>query len=207
MAEIRYDISQLHSKAFGIAYANSIKYLPGAEVLTRPDIKFDGELLEIDDEEQVFSYLGTPVMFTITFEAGTYQYYEDGEILTKEMDDYVLPFSAVADFQRSKRKRSTPINGGKGSVKEVSGHNDWQIRIRGMILPEQNNRYDGEALQRLLEWEELADAPKVSGKMFEYLGIYNMDIESISLPKLNDAPFVQAFEIRGESDEPTQLIL
>ena len=206
MAEIRYDISQLFAAAFGVGYAKSIKYLPTGADSERPALNFEGGQIDLEETE-VYSHLGTPVMFPITFKSGSYQYYEDGEILTRDMQDYTLPYTAVADFRRNKRKRSTPISGGSGSVKEVFGHSDWQVRIRGLILPEQSNRYPAEELQEFLQWENLMDVLKVEGKMFEYLNIYAIDIEDISLPKMADFPFVQAFEIRGESDEPSELIL
>lgn len=207
MAEVRFDISQLFGVAFGPAFAASIKFDAAAAETTSEAINFP-DIQEVSlGEETIMSYLGTPVLFPIKFKAGNYQAYDNGEIVTRDVADWQLPFSTVVEFNRSKISSRTMIGGGKGTVKETYGLDDWQIRIRGIMINPDDNQLPEDDIRRMLEFDELADVVAVEGKMFELLGIYQIALDTLALPAMEGFPWAKAFEWRAYSDEPTELIL
>ncbi|MCT4580843.1 MAG: DUF6046 domain-containing protein [Flavobacteriales bacterium] len=206
MAELRYDISQAFNAAFGAAGKLAV-YDTGTTEQPVENILFPNAEVITIDESNVKSYLGTPIIFPITFLGGTYNYYSDGQIKQKELQDLQLPATTMVDFRRSKIKRKTRVNGGNGSIKETYGLDDWKIRIRGLILPEASGDFPEETLLRLQEFENLADSIRVSGKLFRLLSIYKIDIDEITLPQVKGYPNNRPFMLSCESTEPVELIL
>jgi len=213
MGAFQPDISLLYNAAFGLA-GRFITY-PLAKTLTEQsgaDIIFPGVEVVSREEAIQLSYLGTPIIYPVTFKGGFYKVYNhQGEIIEKSLADFRLPLATLVDFQRVKIKQKTRVVGSKSSVKEVYGHENWQIRIRGLCLddpkhPQLATTYlDQHA--RLLEFEELADSIEVEGDLFKEKSIYRLDINDINFPQLQGKPRVLPFEMTCESDEPLELIL
>lgn len=207
MAELRFDISQLFGVAFGAGFAASIKFDTAAQSEAPAEINFPEIGAVAETEETVVSYLGTPVLFPVKFKAGTYQFYDNGEIVEREVAEWQLPFSTVVEFNRAKLLTRTTVGGGKGSIKETYGHDDWQIRIRGIMIHPEDDALPEEDFRRAMEFDEIADVIGVEGKWFEMAGIYQIALEQIALPAMPGFPWCRAFEWRGYSDEPVELIL
>jgi hypothetical protein len=200
-----YNISDLLNLAFGTnGKLIEFKDIPMDEPAD-PEIVFTIEGPFELTADNVVSKLGTPVVFPITFLGGVYNTYQDGRIVDVELEDYMLPFTAIADFKRSKIKQKTRISGGNGSVKELFGFDDWQINIQGFIIGD--GEYPEQDIMKLLAYEQLADSIKVQGKVFELLNIYEIDINEIDIKQMKGYPNVVPFSISCESNEPTELIL
>lgn len=206
MAELRYDISQAFNTAFGAVGKMVVYDVEGSKEQPSNIVYPNIETINFNDSN-VKSYLGTPIVFPITFLGGFYNYYDDGEIKQKELADFQLPATTMVDFRRSKIKRKTRVNGGSSSIKELYGLDDWKIHIRGLILPEGTGGFPEETLIRLQEFEGLADSVRVTGKLFSLLSIYNIDLDDVTFPQVKGQPNTRPFMISAESTEPVELIL
>lgn len=205
MSNFNPDISQLFNLAFGFI---PVKYYVGSTV---PD-KVDGALYQsvptkpVEDVKKM-SWMGTPVMFPMKFKGGSYQYYTPwGALQQKRLNDFELPYASVADFRRAKNITKTNVLGSNGTVKEIYGFDDWQIRIRGLCLdtPEMS-AYDQH--KELLKWEDIADSIEVIGALFKDKSIYRITVEDFDFKQPQGKQNVIPFEITASSDEPLELVL
>jgi len=207
MSYISIDISSLFAEAFGITEFRRTPRFPqaaSAREAERGQILFP-QANASQMPAEVYSYIGTPVMFPFTFLGGNYRRLNRGIVETVSLADWDLPYSTLVDFRRNKNISITPINGGNGSVKELYGFDDWQISIKGIIIPDKT---DVETqLQRLLQFENLADSINVVGDYFKMLGIYQLDITDIELPQIKGKPYVRPFALTCISNEPVELVL
>ncbi|WP_166964601.1 DUF6046 domain-containing protein [Yeosuana marina] len=205
MSNFKPDISQLFNLAFGfipVRYASdSFSVQPSADanyqsIPTKP----------IEDVKKM-SWMGTPVMFPMKFKGGSYQYYKPSGVLDqKRLNDFELPHASVADFRRAKNITKTNVLGSNGTVKEIYGFDDWQIRIRGLCLDTPNlSAY--EQHKQLLKWEEIADSIEVIGALFKDKSIYRLTIEDFDFKQPQGKQNVIPFEITASSDEPLELVL
>lgn len=207
------DISLLYNAAFGLV-GRFITYPLARTVMEKEgaEINFPGVEIVSREEAIQLSYLGTPIMYPVTFKGGFYKVYNNkGEIIEKSLADFRLPLATLVDFQRVKIKQKTRVVGSNSSVKEMYGHDNWQIRIRGLCLDDPKHPQLAQSFldqhARLLEFEELADSIQVEGDLFKEKSIYRLDINDISFPQLQGKPRVLPFEMTCESDEPLELIL
>lgn len=160
-------------------------------------------------ESRRLSAMGTPVIFPIAFKGGTYKIYtRSGNVGDQVMSDFALPASCVAQFRRKKIKKKTRVVASQSSVKELYGHDDWQITITGILFdddahPQADSWRDQKDI--LSKWEELADSIEVEGELFQDLNIFRMDINEIQFSQQLGRDRVMAFQITGESDDPRDL--
>lgn len=208
-----FPLAMLFNAAFGIS--GVLRTFPEAKKeLERQgsNINFDGIEIVSREEAIHMSYLGTPIVYPITFKSGNYKIYDaTGKVVEKTMRDFRLPLATLVDFSRSKIKQVTRVVGSNSSVKEMYGHSDWQIRIRGLCLDDPKHPQGDvsylEQHARILEWEELADSIAVDSDLFKERSVYRIDINSINLPQIQGKPRVLPFELACESDTPLELIL
>ncbi len=205
MAEFSFDTSQALNAAFGLG-ASLITFDSSHQHAARGLDNFPNASVVDFDNDNTKSYLGTPIAFPVTLLGGSYNYYNDGQIRQKELGDLLLPATTIVDFRRSKIKRKTPISGGSGTVKELYGLDDWQIRIRGLMM-DQDGKFPEKTITQLLAFEGVTDAIGVSGKLFNLLSIYSIDINEITLPQQPGYPNLRPFVIMAESTQPVELIL
>ncbi|MEH0008010.1 MAG: DUF6046 domain-containing protein [Flavobacteriales bacterium] len=189
------DLSQLFESAFG----ESPLYATEAAVRNR-GMDFT------DESAKKTSWLGTPVMFPIKFKRGAYQIYKpNGEVEKVERSDFYLP-PCLVQFSRAKNLTQTHVLGDTGSVKEMFGFDDWNIKIKGLCLDEPDRKaYD--QLEALLDWEEIAAGIDVSGSLFADKQIYNIVIKSIDVKQIQGKPGVIPFTIDAVSEDEAILVL
>lgn len=211
--DFKPDISVLLNAAFGLG-GRFITFPEAKNVLEQGSPQIDFSALEIISKEEAvqLSYLGTPIIYPVMFKGGSYKIYnKDGEIVSKDLKDFRLPLATLVDFSRAKIKKKTRVSGSNSTVKELYGHDNWQIRIRGLCLNEPQHPQGAESFMdqhgRLLEFEELADSIEVIGDLFKEKSIYRIDINDIDFPALQGKPEVLPFTMNCESDEPLELIL
>jgi hypothetical protein len=226
---MEFNISDIFQEVFGVRVTKG--YIPppidnkpkgindGSNVIVRdeaanmPQLSYSGiEIIEDVEEAKQMSALGTPILFPITLKGSKYmQYNLKGEVELKQMGDYRLPITAIADFRRSKIIGKTRAVAGDATVKETYGFDDWKITIRGFFLKEENQpqgkitAYEQEA--ELLQWENLVDAIKVEGFFFQMRNIHNIVIKEVPVQMIRGNPKLKPFVIKAESDKPFELIL
>src|SRR5690606_23095794 len=132
--------------------------------------KSDDDSGEID-----VTWMGTPVLFPIRFLGEgmdkPYRIYKpSGELQEVKMSTFNLPAATVSDFSRAKNIVTTDVLGGNGTVKELFGFDDWQIRLRGICITDparQNSKTAQEQKEALMQWENIAGSIKVEGMLFQ----------------------------------------
>lgn len=199
-----FNISDLLSNAFGIK--SPVFVLPN-EAPQNGKPSYSSIPVKPLQEAKKLSWLGTPIIYPMVFKAGEYQFYKPtGIIDTIRLNDFEIPPATLVDFRRAKNITKTRLSGNNGTVKEIYGFDDWQIRIRGLCLdtPE-SSAY--EQHQELLKWENLADSIEVQGELFLDKNIYNLVIEAINFSQPEGKQNIIPFEITAVSDEPLELVL
>lgn len=213
--EFQIPLNTLFSQVFGIASPLIRRYkVPPDE---KTDNSFFYEIGETNTEEatedNVLSSLGTPVNFWMQFEGGDYNKRVQGDIRKVTMEAMYLPFASVASFTRAKRWTETFMSGQEGSIIEEYGFEPWDIKIQGFIIRNDKDRVTGKSsveqqLKELQTWEGLSDAIKVSGKVFEWLGIHKIAFHEIDYPAAKNLNLeqVKPYEIKARSVQPIELI-
>lgn len=207
-----YNIGDLLMQAFGVPRPVTFPDAIAQENGSAPAIDYPGVDVVSREEAEELSALGTPIIFPITLVGGVYHIYNRmGDVAKTQVKDFRLPLSCLASFSRQKIKNSTRVVASKASVKEMYGHEDWQIRIRGICLADEGHPQGAKtAMQqhnRLLEFEALADSIEIEGALFREKGIYRIDIDQISIDQLQGKPGVIPFNITATSDDPLELIV
>lgn len=199
------DISQLFNAAFGFV---PITYKPEVGNQNSGEAVYGSVAVEETETAKKLSWMGTPIMFPISFisSGNKYLYYNGlGQLKEKEnLADFDLPPTTVVDFRRAKNITKTNVLGNNGTVKEIYGFDDWQIRIRGLILDTPTEKaYDIQS--ELLKWDNLADDIEVKGDLFLDKDIYRITIEEIDFRQPQGRHNVIPFEITASSDQPLEL--
>ncbi|WP_276728717.1 DUF6046 domain-containing protein [Capnocytophaga granulosa] len=199
----RYNISQLFKLAFGTNLPVYLTVPIGKEPAHTAEY---GSVRTVGREEAMrLSKLGTPIVFPMKFTAGSYKFYDyQSKIVEKQLSDFWLPPATMVDFSRVKNISRTDVIGGNGTVKEIYGFDDWQIRIRTVCHNDELSSREYE--KRLIEWSEVIQSISVEGDLFGWKNIHNLVIESIDIRSLEGTPNIIPIELNCISDEPFELI-
>lgn len=199
----RYNISQLFKLAFGTNLPVYLTVPIGREPVHTAEY---GSIRTVEREEAMrLSKLGTPIVFPMKFTAGSYKFYDyQSKIVEKQLADFWLPPATMVDFSRVKNISRTDVIGGNGTVKEIYGFDDWQIRIRTVCHNDELSSREYE--KRLIEWSEVIQSISVEGDLFGWKNIHNLVIESIDIRSLEGTPNIIPIELNCISDEPFELI-
>lgn len=199
----RYNISQLFKLAFGTNLPVYLTVPIGKEPAHTAEY---GSIRTVGREEAMrLSKLGTPIVFPMKFTAGSYKFYDyQSKIVEKQLSDFWLPPATMVDFSRVKNISRTDVIGGNGTVKEIYGFDDWQIRIRTVCHNDELSSREYE--KRLIEWSEVIQSISVEGDLFGWKNIHNLVIESIDIRSLEGTPNIIPIELNCISDEPFELI-
>lgn len=206
MTDIRYDLGKIFKAAFGISspvyITRPISINDGKQTIGYSGIKVIDEI-----KAEQMSWLGTPIVFPIKFKAGKYNVYDaSGKITEKEYSEFMLPSATLVEFSRAKNITRTEVLGSNGTVKEIFGFDDWQIRMRGVCLPEPE-RSELDQKDTLLKWEQVAASIEIDGALFDEKDIYRIAITDIQFSQIQAKPEVIPFEITAISDEPIEFLL
>jgi hypothetical protein len=173
------------------------------------------EVTPQDETDFTTNSLGLPVQFPMAFQGSKgYKYLDSGVVKQKFLGGCYLPFASVASFTRSKIITETDMSGQDDSVIEMYGWTPWQITIKGFIIAGERSLLDKgtlsieEQVKQLQQYEELADAIGVTGKVFEWLGIHKIAIKTISYPDAKglDMNVIKPYEIQARSVKPIELL-
>lgn len=155
-----------------------------------------------DTPKDAYSLLGTPIYMPVAFDAAEWDSRdEDGVFEKHSTTSLVMPPATLIDFSRNKKIVRTEISGRDGTVKEYIGADDWQVRIRSVLINEENPMERPEQLIRDLRRLESAPVSiPIVNDMCTWLGIYNIVIERIDLQSLEGYPGVVPCVIDCSSD-------
>jgi len=200
-------LGKLFRTAFGVAPV----YIT-VPIGTPEKVKIEGFNPSVKDdfinEDQVLkSVYGTPIIFPVQFRGGDYPIYDwYGKPKMKRYDDLWLPATTMVDFNRAKNVIKTNVLGANGTVKEVFGFDDWNIRIRMLCI--NDNKYKArEYADMLQDWFEIAGGINVFGSIFSKKEIYNIVIENIDIKSVTGSPDVIPIELSAVSNEPVEMFL
>lgn len=146
-----------------------------------------------DEARKELSYLGTPVMDDLTFEAGRYQ-----ELGAKEGDE-PLSYPAITidtvvfTVNKVRNVIKTAVQGRNGTVKEYVSDGDYSISCQGVISNRDNFFPEDQARLLRQVFEVPQQLPIVSLYLNNVHEIFNIVVESWSMPftagKRNEIPF------------------
>lgn len=204
-------IASLFLDAFNLKIGGVYKPESGSNKANDPNGLFTGlEIVKEINEAKEISGLGTPIIFPLYFEAGTYKKYNfDGEIVDIKMSDFRLPITSIVSFKRDKIMGVTKLNGGRGTVKEIYGFDDYKVTINGFLIIDKSQPQGlinpSQQEKELVKWDNLASSIKVSSELFELYGISNLTIEAINFEPMRGKPNIKAFTINALSDSAIEL--
>lgn len=201
----KYSISDLINVAFGVKSPVTI-----GQKQQSPGISFNGIRVRDGVVSETMTWMGTPIIFPFHLKGGIYKKYDNaGNLVDEQLEDFLMPAATLVDFSRTKNKPKTTILG-HGTVKEMYGFDDWQIRVRGLCLTD-NSRAVAKTAQEqkemLLKYDNLCSAIGVIGSLFAERDIYQISMSDISFRQMEGQPEVVSFEFSAESDLPFELIL
>lgn len=146
----------------------------------------------------------------VTILGGRYQ--SEGKFV--EYPGLVFPAATVVEFRARKKIVKTDITGRKGSIKELISDGDWDITIRSIVtegsvngwsLDSDNYPYNDIELIRAIY--DVGAELQVVGDIFTTLGIENIVMEEIELPKMQEYPNVQPVIIKCSSESAVELVV
>lgn len=209
---MNYKIPNLFLEAFGVKVEKAYKPSVSSGKANDTPALYKGIETVDEFEATEMSYLGTPILFPITFLQGSYKKYNNlGEIVQVPMNDFRLPSACIVDFKRSKNISETMMNGGYSEVNEIYGFKSWEISIMGFYLndPSQPQGHVSafDQARELVKWDDLASSIDVIGFLFEEKNIHSITIKDISESSLRGQPGIRPFQINAKSDEPIELLI
>jgi hypothetical protein len=184
-----YDLSQLYQKAFG--YVAPPYPLEGYA----PNNPIDTVKAVVGSFKRK-SMLGTEFFMPI------------------KLAGYQLPGEPIISLQGMKNIVRTPVAGTpnkkdfRGTVKEQTSIDDYRIRIRGVIINEEDlDDYPADSIRQLREVYETLGSVEISCQLTNIFNIGLIAIENFDLRGIEGAQGAEAFEITGYSDQPEELEL
>ncbi len=146
--------------------------------------------------------MGMPILMPIGFSVVQWAVRINGEISQDSFPGLELPGAVVASYERAKNIVKTRIAGRNGTVKEFTGWDDWAIVIRGIWVSDTPGELPEQGIRDLRDLSEVPVSIVMQCAMNEWLGIHEVDIESIEFPDAEGIDNAQPFIIRCSSSEP-----
>lgn len=177
--------------------------IAGIRPLDIRDNPYEGKVNQSDDRDPELykSALGTPVVIDLTFESVTYtDFIQNRQITTEE----IRLQTVLCNVERPSIIVKTQIQGRNGTVKEYISKDDFQVSINGIIAGENGQYPEAAALAIQRMCEAPVPIPVVS-RFLNGIGIYNIVVDSYSLPQVAGGISRQDFSITAISDEPLEL--
>lgn len=201
MPVYNFDINQVLADAFGVA---------GFRVFNPPSPTFGGFQyqisglpLHLDSKSEAMSALKTPIVMPVMFEQAEWQVLENGNPVTMVAPELVFPAATVIDFHRSARIKKDSIDGVDGEHKQYLGKNDWDIKIRGVAVNE-DDPYNApeDFIRKFNAMTSCETGISIVNEMCRWLDIYEVAIHDWDLPAIEGFPGVQPFVLDCWSNIP-----
>ena len=158
------------------------------------------------EDTLIKSIYNTPIIFPVVFKGGQHKVYNDkGQIIYRDYQDLLLPATTMVDFGRAKNIVKTNMLGANGTVKEIYGFDDWNIRIRTLCI--KGDLQAREYVERLHQFNEIIGPIEIESALFSKKMIHSIVIEELNEKSLEGQPNVIPIEINCVSDEDIQIII
>lgn len=198
----RIDPIGLLQRAFGFGRERLIRHyrVEEAAILPSGSSSYDTQEIAVL-EGDVKSYFGTLVLTPMTVKAGRYpQRDQSGAVSFVDYPEYQFPHTTLVEINQPKLVVKTPITGRTGTRKEYVSDGDFDIRLRGIIV-NQNDNYPPEAgIRAMREIMKVPAALVVESEFFEWIGVGDIVVEDSGIFQLEGFSHVVAFEVRAVSD-------
>jgi len=150
--------------------------------------------------------LGQKTFGAFWLKGGKYNMWQmDGTLKKGSMSDFLMPLATLVDFSRQKVVTKLPTLGGTGSRKQIYSLDDWNVSIKGIIIPDPDNKpafrtVEGQmyAIQR---YHEIAGSIEVEGQIFAKRNITRIVTESLTFSPVQGFPNMLQYSIDAVSDE------
>lgn len=139
------------------------------------------------------SFLGTPVFSDLTI------------IGDSEQEDIVLD-TVLIEVSMRKNIVTTGVQGRNGTVKEYVSDGDYDVRLRGLIVSDGDNRYPFEEVRDLHSVLSQPFALSIACDFLRLFNVYNLVVTGFRFPQSEGYQNTQTFEIDCISDSPEELI-
>lgn len=177
--------------------------LVNVQPLAVRDNPYEGKINQLDsrDPELYKSALGTPVIIDLLFQSVTYTDFNKNRQVTT---DELRLQTVLCTVSRPSIINKTQIQGKNGTVKEYISKDDYAVTINGIIVGENGQYPQTEALAL----QRMADAPvpiPVVSRFLNAFEIYNIVVVDYSMPQTAGGISKQEFTLICISDEPLEL--
>jgi len=180
-------------------------YEPGEQAPLAEYPRF-GNFPKPTDSDVRSEFMGAPVIQPVKFLTGSYRARtNDTTVSTIEYDEWLTPPSTIVDIVQTKHIVTTRITGRSGTVKEFISNGDYQVTLRGVMINYEQDDLPEEKIRLMKIICDVPAAVKVECELLEWFGIYELAIQSYSLPALEGFTNLQPFTITALSDTPIEL--
>jgi Domain of unknown function (DUF6046) len=140
------------------------------------------------------SWLGTPV-------------FSDLAIVNRDEGQEDIVFDTIL-IEVSQRKNivTTPVQGRNGTVKEYVSDGDYDVRLRGAVVSNGDNRYPYEEVRDLHQALSSPTTLTIACDYLRLFNVYSLVVTGFRFPQSEGFQNMQSFEIDCISDAPEELI-
>ena len=124
----------------------------------------------------------------------------------KYISDDIISLTPIVKFARRKSIVTTSVNG-LGEVIEGWNTMGYEIHIQGLLVDTKSQQYPKKQIKRLRAFFEIQKTAKVTGELFQDLGITEIYILSVNIAPFIGFPDTVRFELRAKSVEPLSFTL
>jgi hypothetical protein len=129
-------------------------------------------------------------------------------LVKKDLNLPSLRIDAVTvNLNRSKNIKKESIEGRDATIKEHISNGDFSISIDGLIANEKGDEYPKEKLFLLKQFLNAPYSLRVTHAILNRFGIYELVIDSYSIPSISGTKNIQKFTASATSDETVELIM
>ncbi|WP_295714161.1 DUF6046 domain-containing protein [Mucilaginibacter sp.] len=209
----KFDLKELYQKAFGIS---GIKFsIPPSENIAISAIKtatfsagqFANDEFRKTSQPDYYSGIETLPLPVANMRSvlGTPIYEQINLSLPGGALDYTFPDWPLFDITGQDIIIKTIMMKKKGSVKEFISEDDYNIRIRGILINYETQEYPEKQLQDLMQVIKSKEPLLIKSQVFNLLDIYSIYIVRHSFPSVEGYQNIQPFELECISDVPAIL--
>lgn len=144
-------------------------------------------------DQEVTSYLGTPVFADLTLKAD-------------ENDEGVNMQTVLFEVEQQRNIVTTAVQGRNGTIKEYISDGDYTVSIRGLLVDPDPYTYPAAQVQNLRDLLVLPQSLVAVSGFLQLFQIYNLVVTGWRMFQMEGFQNVQAFELQCISDVPVELI-
>jgi hypothetical protein len=178
---------RLYSAGFGEPLATNAGDYPDTEVQVVTRLNTGGL------DQEVTSYLGTPVFADLTLKAD-------------ENDAGLNIQTVLFEVDQQRNIVTTTVQGRNGTVKEYISDGDYAVSLRGLLVDPDPYTYPAQQMQGLMDRLRLPQSLVAVSGFLQLFQIYNLVITGYRFFQIEGFQNVQAFELQCISDTPVELI-